>query len=183
MCSNPGTKYTVMLKAWKWDYIFLLEALSNSCEPASCLIRSYIIDVVAINITIIISVLFKGLGVLPMTTWSSESSWYVVICQAGRREPMCLTHLPTHLLSWGRPRKWERTRYNLQIIHFLSFSIYLLSSFIQLILHENDFKSQPLHRHPNYSTVKQVDYLHDLHVLHDLHDIHDTRECHIWCIF
>ena len=31
MCSNPGTKYTVMLKAWKWDYIFLLEALSNSC--------------------------------------------------------------------------------------------------------------------------------------------------------
>ena len=31
MCSNPGAKSHCMLKTWKWDYIFLLEAPSNSC--------------------------------------------------------------------------------------------------------------------------------------------------------
>ena len=31
MCSNPGTTSHCKLKAKKWDLIFLLEALSNSC--------------------------------------------------------------------------------------------------------------------------------------------------------
>ena len=31
MCSNSGAKSHCMLKTWKWDYIFLLEAPSNSC--------------------------------------------------------------------------------------------------------------------------------------------------------